>query len=48
MLHQHLAEAEDVEIPRGLRRKIQKRLKEDPRIPWDNAIADLAPENSAR
>jgi hypothetical protein len=35
-------EASKTNIPKGLRRAIAKRLKQDPAIPWDQAVSDLA------
>ena len=41
-------EAESVKVPKTLKRMIQKRLKEDPALPWDQAVADLVTQKRVR
>lgn len=37
-------QAQEAEIPKTLERIVRKRLQDDPSLPWDQVVADLAAE----
>jgi len=45
IFRQATAQASTMKLPRSLKKEIVKRLRADPAIPWDKAIADFAAAN---